>query len=140
MANCLKLFAVCGLLLPVFGGATELLDPTLPPASIAEPVAEFGKSELNQSVGLQSILISRQRRAAIIDGETVELGGRLGEAKLIEVNEGNVVLKTAQGWQVLTLFPDVNMIQKRVVADAPTTVVRTGKHHKNRPHSGRRNE
>ena len=42
--------------------------------------------------GLHSIIISKTRRAAIIDGQTVELGEEHGNAKLVEVNEGNVVL------------------------------------------------
>jgi MSHA biogenesis protein MshK len=109
------------LLLPFFTGAAELLDPTRPPASIVAP--ESVKSDLNQSVGLQSILIGKTRRAAIIDGQTVELGGRIGEARLVEVNEGSVVLKTAQGRQVLTLF-DV----KRVPKDVQAVKVRSGKH------------
>lgn len=125
MANRLKLFAVNGLLFPVFAGAAvrrlliavsslvftvsccaeELVDPTRPPASIAAPVAEA--DVVIPPAGLQSIIISKKRRAAIIDGQTVELGGRVGEAKLIEVNTASVVLRTKQGSQVLKLFPDV---------------------------------
>ncbi|OGT02742.1 MAG: hypothetical protein A2143_12630 [Gallionellales bacterium RBG_16_57_15] len=42
---------------------------------------------------------------------------------MIEVNEGGVVLKGAQGRQVLTLFPDVKMISKREVkAKSQSTV------------------
>lgn len=95
--------------------AEELPDPTRPPASLAAPVAApAGEAAAKQPAGLQSIIISKNRRAAIIGGETVELGGKYGDAKLIEVNEGNVVLHSAQGRQVMTLFPDV----KRSVVDS----------------------
>ena len=110
-----KLIALTGLLFSVGICAEELSDPTMPPASMAAPVADAVVEV--KPAGLQSILISKQRRAAIIDGETVELGGIHGAAKLIEVNEGNVVLRGAQGRQVLSLFPDVSKIPQKTLAD-----------------------
>lgn len=106
--------------------AEELPDPTRPPVSIAAPAAAAGAAP----AGLQSIIISPIRRAAIIDGETVELGGKHGDARLIEVSEGSVVLKGAQGRQVLTLFPDVKWVSKKELEIKPQPAankVRTGK-------------
>jgi MSHA biogenesis protein MshK len=106
------IFAACGLLLPVFAGAAEeLVDPTRPPASIAAPVAEA--DVVIPAAGLQSIIIGKKRRAAIIDGQTVELGGRVGDAKLVEVNTASVVMRTKQGRQVLKLFPDVTITSSK---------------------------
>lgn len=110
--------------------AEELPDPTRPPASIAVPVvAKTGGATENQPSGLHSVIISKVRRAAIIDGETVELGGKHGDAKLIEVNEGSVVLQSAQGRQVMTLFPDVKITQKEIKAkpQSPADKVQSGK-------------
>lgn len=98
--------------------AEEFADPTRPPAAIAAPVAGGGTADEPPS-GLQSVIISKTRRAAIIDGETVELGGKHGDARLIEVNEGSVVLKGVQGRQVLTLFPDVKLSRKKEVEAKP---------------------
>ncbi len=107
------LISVLCLLSSVFCGAEELPDPTRPPASLAAPaVAPAGGAAADQPAGLQSIIISKTRRTAIIGGETVELGGKYGDAKLIEVNEGGIVLRGAQGRQVMTLFPDVKMTAK----------------------------
>jgi|ERR1039457_469453 MSHA biogenesis protein MshK len=93
--------------------AEDLPDPTRPPANIFAPAAGAGREATeNQSSGLHTIIISETRRAAIIDGQTVELGGEHGDARLIEVNEGGVVLQRAQSRQVLTLFPDVKITQK----------------------------
>jgi MSHA biogenesis protein MshK len=100
--------------------AEELVDPTRPPAGIAAPVAEAGA--VVAATGLQSVIIGKNRRAAIIDGQTVELGGRIGEAKLIEVNPAGVVLRTAQGRQALMLFPDVKIM--RVKTEAATVQTR----------------
>lgn len=108
--------------------AEELPDPTRPPAAIlavlaaapgttsgAAPGAAHGQvAPQSQPTGLQSTIISGSRRAAIIDGKTVELGGKHGNAQLVEVSEGSVVLRSAQKVRVLTLFPDVNMTQKEI--------------------------
>jgi len=118
-------FALCFSLFSVTALAEELVDPTQPPASIAAPiVAASGVAAAPpQATGLQSIIISKQRRAAIIDGETVELNGKHGDAKLIEVNEGSVVLRSAQGRQVLTLFPEVKITKNIAAAVAPVKKV-----------------
>jgi hypothetical protein len=102
--------------------AEELPDPTRPPAIINIPDPATGGGAPS---GLQSIIISKTRRAAIIDGETVELRGKHGDATLIEVSETGVVLQGAQGRQVLTLFPDVQVMQKNVQA-APGLSVKEG--------------
>ncbi|MFY9262001.1 MAG: hypothetical protein WAO71_16050 [Gallionella sp.] len=93
--------------------AEAWVDPTRPPAQIGTfdaPVASAVVS--TPSHGLQSILMSKKRRAAIIDGKTIELGQLYGDARLVEVNESSVVLVGTQGRRELRLFPEVNMIQK----------------------------
>lgn len=93
--------------------AENLTDPTRPPTMIVAPEAAVGAgAEGIQASGLRSIIISKTRRAAIIDGETIELGKKHGDARLVEVNEGSVVLRGPQGRQVLTLFPDVSITKK----------------------------
>ena len=97
--------------------AEDLPDPTRPPASIFVPATGTGaggerEATVNHSSGLHLVIISKTRRAAIIDGQSVELGEEHGNAKLIEVNEGGVVLQRAQSRQVLTLFPGVKITRK----------------------------
>lgn len=129
---------LCGLSVALFSVAVvaeDLPDPTRPPAALTAPVAAAGqKASEAQPAGLQSIIISKTRRAAIIDGETVELGKKHGDARLTEVNEGSVVLQGAQGRQVLTLFPNVNIFKKEisVAPQSPVSKVQAGKR-KNRP-------
>lgn len=97
--------------------AAELPDPTRPPALLvgADDDAVPGqKSVVIRPSGLQSTIISESRRAAIIDGKTVELGAKHGNDWLVEVNEGSVVLQGAQKRRVLTLFPEVKMTQREV--------------------------
>ncbi|MBI5626033.1 MAG: hypothetical protein HY935_02345 [Nitrosomonadales bacterium] len=104
--------------------AEELPDPTRPPASLATLGAAPGHGATgSQPSGLQSTIISGSRRAAIIDGKTVELGAKHGNARLIEVNEGSVVLRGEQTRRVLTLFPDVKMTQREIKDVSPESVV-----------------
>jgi hypothetical protein len=56
---------------------------------------------------LQSILLSTTRKAATISGQTVMLGGKYGEARLVKLTPSDAVLRSAEGLQVLKLFPDV---------------------------------
>ncbi len=91
--------------------AEELPDPTRPPPGIM--AAPEGETATPQPLGLQTIIISGKRRAAIIDGITVELGAKYADEKLVEVNEGNVVLQSVHGRQVMSLFPDVKITGKK---------------------------
>lgn len=99
--------------------AQNLPDPTRPPAEISNAgPAPGGQETVPSSSGLQSIIISPVRRAAIINGKTVELGAKFGSAKLIEVNERGVVLLGKQGRQVLSLFPGVQLKMKGAMLPA----------------------
>jgi MSHA biogenesis protein MshK len=90
--------------------AETLPDPTRPPASVFVHTAGTGAvRRTKSSAGLHSIIISETRRAAIIDGKTVELGEMHGNARLVEVNAGSVVLQRGRNRRVLTLFPGVKI-------------------------------
>jgi hypothetical protein len=97
--------------------AENLPDPTRPPGSVIS--GAWAGRAANKSSGLHSIIISNTRRAAIIDGKTVELGGMHGNARLVEVNEGSVVLQRSKRRQVLTLFPGVKITRKQVSDGGP---------------------
>ncbi len=112
-----KLFVVCSLLFSVSGHSEDLLDPTRPPVIIEQPVTATTVASL--PVGLQSILIGRNRRIAIIDGETVELGGMFQGEKLVAVNETSVVLGSGRGRKVLSLYPDVQRTMCKVEDVSP---------------------
>lgn len=120
-------WTVVGLLFSVACCAEDFPDPTRPPAAIAAPVVAAA-SGIAAAEGLQSIFISKTRRAAIMDGKTVELGGKYNDAKLVEVAEDRVVLQGARGRQVMMLFPDVKLTSKQEeAATAPAARVRVKK-------------
>jgi MSHA biogenesis protein MshK len=110
---------------PQLAAAADLLpDPTLPAIDLNSSGAGSATDVVPDepvSRGLQSIIISPQYSAAIINGETVRLGGKSGDSRLVEVRESSVVLQNAQGRRVVELFPKVN-IKKRDAAQYESRV------------------
>jgi hypothetical protein len=109
MKKILSLFLLC---MPLLAAAESLPDPTRP----AIDLGNKGGGDIVNAVpideaprGLQSIIISPNFRAAIINGETVSLGGKSGDSRLVEVRDNSVVLQNAQGRRVLELFPKVSI-------------------------------
>ena len=91
--------------------AGTLPDPTRPAINLYSSGKGGGAVARRNAVkrGLQSVIISPQYRAAIINGKTVRLGDKYGNSRLVEVRENSVVLQNAQGRRVLELFPRVNI-------------------------------
>lgn len=87
--------------------AQALRDPTRPPAMSAKGAA--GKIEQSGWI-LQSVLISPERRYAIINGEVVPLGGSIAGAELVAIAEERVTLRTQEGLRIVHLFPDVTRL------------------------------
>ena len=89
-----------------WGGAAcaQLHDPTRPPGDAAQQ-ADAGQG-LAAPSGLQSVILRKHGKpAALINGEVVELGGKVGEARLVKVTEDAVVLKGPGGEETLRLIP-----------------------------------
>jgi MSHA biogenesis protein MshK len=97
-------------LLPVAAGAQTLSDPTRPPVEIGEGGGAYGQDVAPVVVkGLSSVIISTARCAAIIDGKTIRLGEKYGDATLVEITAHGVTLQGAHGRRGMALFPDVGM-------------------------------
>lgn len=85
--------------------ADEILhDPTRPPAILFAPQE---RETLDVGPVLQSVSFASGRRTAIISGQNVRTGSKVGEARVIRISETEVVLKTGNSLQRLKLFPDV---------------------------------
>jgi MSHA biogenesis protein MshK len=101
-----------------FGTALAASDPTRPPASWLSP-SEAPAGVAGKSLRLQSVLMpQRGRPVAIIGGQTVALGERVGDARLIRLTEREAVLQGPDGVTRLYLTPDVD--KRMIVAPAAT--------------------
>ncbi len=110
----LRACAVCGfcMLAAAPAAAADILrDPTRPPPGLY--AAEDG-AEVETGPVLQSVRVAQGRYTAVISGETVRVGSRYGDARVVRIRETEVVLKTGNSLQTLKLFPDV---EKRPAAD-----------------------
>lgn len=94
--------------------AESLPDPTRPPPGIGADGAALAPDmspAYPKVKGLQSVILSQDHCAAIIDGKTIELGAIYGKERLVDVSERGVVLQGESGRRTLTLFPAVGIRQ-----------------------------
>jgi MSHA biogenesis protein MshK len=82
--------------------AQVLSDPTRPPSF--SPATENPRNEASR---LQSVLISPGRKLAVIDGRTVKLGERVGDARVVAIAPAQVILQRGAEYQTLKLHPGV---------------------------------
>lgn len=92
--------------------ASGLDDPTKPAFDLV-PGLDGQSVDVNKSAnapaGLQSVILSGKREAAIINGQEVEVGQKYGNATLSVVNETCVVLMGPEGRQVMHMYPAVTL-------------------------------
>jgi MSHA biogenesis protein MshK len=105
--------------------AQALSDPMRPPqapvARKSEAPAAPGATAAEGSAGasqLQAILISGGRKLAVIDGVTVALGGRVGDATVVRITETEVRLRRGEQVERLKLHPAVEKTPVRKKPDA----------------------
>ena len=84
--------------------AENLPDPTRPPSEFE---AAAGGAAVSSGPMLQTVLISPRQKVAIINGETVKLGGMYGSARVVKISESGVVLNEGGSLQTLKLYPGV---------------------------------
>lgn len=88
--------------------AQALGDPMRPPGTPGPSPAQASKDSATGATRLQSVLISPGRRIAVIDGRVVQVGERVGDARLVEISESHVVLQSPAGRETLRLNPVVD--------------------------------
>jgi len=85
--------------------AETLPDPTRPPAAML--AASAAASAPTGALQLQSVLIGPGRTpAAVISGQLVLVGGRVGDTRLVRVSERSAVLRGPNGDTTLALIPE----------------------------------
>ena len=87
--------------------AQGLNDPTRPPREILGGNAESQIASPGNSPA-QVIIISKDRRQATINGRTVNLGERYGNATLVRISDEEIVLQKPESTEVIRLYSSVN--------------------------------
>ena len=98
--------------------AQALSDPMQPPA-FAVPSGGASTAAPTELV-LQSTLLSKGRRIAMIDGKPMKVGDRLGAAKIVAIDSTSVTLREAETIRVLKLYQNIE-VARPGAAQAPTS-------------------
>jgi MSHA biogenesis protein MshK len=81
-------------------------DPTHPPREIT---GEPGDSDANAGGSpAQVVVISSDRHQATINGRTVALGGRYGNATLVRISDQEIVLQRPDSTETIRLYSSVS--------------------------------
>lgn len=88
----------------------QVPDPTKPPASETAPAAAGVSpgATAPTATGVQAVFIrATGKSGAVIDGQYVEVGGKIGDKRVVKISESEVVLLGAGGREVIRLSPAV---------------------------------
>lgn len=100
------------------GAGAQVPDPTRPPEVLLAPANGGGALPLAES-GVQTVILRRGgKSAAVINGQYVTVGGKLGEKRVVGISESEVVLKGEGGTEVIKLIPAIEKAQAKKPADA----------------------
>lgn len=100
---------ILGAVICTAADAEVLPDPTRPPAALHAPVDGQGGGEAVRLV-LQSVLLSPERKAAVISGKVVAPGGRIEGLTLVRLTETEATLAGPRGSVRLRLYPGVEKL------------------------------
>lgn len=100
--------------------AQALRDPTRPPGTAAAKNLSGGVETPKGDLRLQSILVSPERRAAIISGQVVQLGESVQGYRVVAIGDGEAVLRMGGQSRTLRLFPAVDLRQPAAAAEGPS--------------------
>ena len=110
-----------GLTMFVCPSFADLRDPTRPPEFLMDKSdtasssgKETGGAVAISGLVLTSTMISPSRRAAVINGEVVNKGDKVGNMTVVDIKPFKVLLKGASERLILTLIRDEDLIRKPV--------------------------
>lgn len=89
-----------------------LQDPTRP--STATGAVVGAGAVASSGPVLQSVLISSGRRVAVISGQTVRTGDKVGDARVVKITETEVLLDDGKDVKTLKLYPGIGKRISRV--------------------------
>jgi MSHA biogenesis protein MshK len=86
--------------------AQGLSDPTRPPREILGGPADAYEPAASSSP-VQVLIISKDRRQATINGRTVNLGERYGNATVVRITDEEIVLQRPEATETIKLYSSV---------------------------------
>jgi len=94
----------------------QLPDPTRPPDALVVPAAEGGAVAPVES-GVQTVILRRGgKSAAVINGQYVVVGDKLGDKRVLKITESEVVLEGESGREVIKATPAIEKVPVKKTA------------------------
>ena len=88
-------------------------DPMAPPGQQGNPVVEKPKSiKRNSGYKLRQIVVSEDRKSAVINGQVVNEGSRIGSALVTRIGVNKVVLNIQGKKKILYLKPTAAKVRR----------------------------
>jgi hypothetical protein len=109
------------LLLAGFVGTGSVLaqvpDPTRPAGALMTP--EAGGVAVPLEIGVQTVILRPGgKSAAVVNGQYVEVGGKLGDKRVVKITESEIVLKGEGGREVIKVTPAIEKMPAKKAAAA----------------------
>lgn len=94
----------------------QVPDPTRPPGAVsAPPPGGVGAPPVES--GVQTLILRHEGKSgAVINGQYVEVGGKLGDKRVVKISDSEVVLAGAGGREVIRLTPAIEKVQAKKTA------------------------
>lgn len=119
-ASGLRIGLIPGLLLLAAGVPAQVQDPTRPPDFLQVP-ADGSAASVPTETGVQTIILRPGgKAAAVINGQQVVVGGKLGDKRVVRITEREVVLKGAGGTETIKVTPSVEKAPRPATSDVRT--------------------
>lgn len=88
-------------------------DPTRPAAALISPESG-GAAAAPAASGVQAVILRHGGKSgAVVNGQYVEVGGKLGDKRVLKISESEVVLMGAAGREVLKVTPAIDKVPAR---------------------------
>lgn len=95
----------------------QVRDPTRPADAVM--VQEAGGGVVAAESGLQTVILRpRGKSAAVINGQYVEVGGVLGDRRVLKISESEVILQGPSGREVMRVTPDIQKVPSKQTNNA----------------------
>lgn len=99
----------------------QVPDPTRPPAQMMTP--DMGAGAAPAESGMQTVIVRRKGKSgAVINGQYVQVGSKVGDKRVVRISESEVVLKGEGGREVIRLTPSIE--KKPVVKSTAQSATR----------------
>ena len=107
----------------------QVPDPTRPTGVLVTPgavgtVGTVGAAVVPVETGVQTVILRpKGKSAAVIGGQYVEVGGKLGDKRVVKITESEVVLQGEGGREIMKVTPDIEKVpvKKKPAAKRRTT-------------------